>query len=140
VAGVPRGAGGARGAPRARLRLALVSNFDQRLVALVAGLGLAALLDAVVHSTRRRRGQARSGDLPDALARLAVEPGDALHAGDDLDRDVAARHAAGLHAVLVDRAARRAPLPETRSRITRLDELPRSSISCRSVRGFDGRV
>jgi putative hydrolase of the HAD superfamily len=33
------------------LRLALVSNFDQRLVEIVAGLGLASHFDTVVHST-----------------------------------------------------------------------------------------
>jgi len=106
-----------------RLRLALVSNFDQRLVALVAGLGLAPLLDAVVHSTAAGAAKPDPAIFRVALARLAVDPGDALHAGDDVDRDVAGARAAGLHAVLVDRDARSSPLPDDALRITRLDEL-----------------
>jgi putative hydrolase of the HAD superfamily len=110
---------------RARgLRLALVSNFDQRLVALAAGLGLAPLLDVVVHSTAAGAAKPDPAIFHAALARLAVDPGEALHAGDDVDRDVAGARAAGLHAVLVDRRAHGSPVPNDAVRITALDELP----------------
>jgi putative hydrolase of the HAD superfamily len=107
------------------LRLALVSNFDQRLVALVAGLGLATLFDAMVHSSAAGAAKPDPAIFRTALCRLGVEPGDALHAGDDPERDVGGASGAGMHAVLVDRAARRSALPGDAPRITRLDELPR---------------
>ena len=116
---------GALAALRARgLRLALVSNFDERLVGLARGLGLTPLLDAVVHSTAVGAAKPDPAIFHAALTRLTVDPEDALHAGDDVDRDVAGARAAGLHAVLVDRRERGSSLPHDAVRITRLDELP----------------
>jgi len=108
---------------RAGHRLGVVSNFDSRLDDVLQALGLADSFEHVVVSSRAGAAKPDPAIFRVALARLAVEPGDALHAGDDIDRDVAGAHAAGLHAVLVDRAGRRAPLPDDAVRITRLDEL-----------------
>jgi putative hydrolase of the HAD superfamily len=107
------------------LRLALVSNFDQRLVDVVAGLGLASRLDAVVHSSAAGAAKPDAAIFHAALSRLGVGPDAALHAGDDPGADVEGARRAGMHAVLVDRRGRREPAAPDAPRIARLDELAR---------------
>ena len=85
---------------RARgLRTALVSNFDHRLHALLATLGLAPLFDAVVlpADAGAAKPDARIFDL--ALARLRVQAVDAVYVGDDAEDDVAGARGAGLRAI-----------------------------------------
>ncbi len=91
---------------RRGLRLAVVSNFDDRLGGIVSALGLASLLDAVVPSTRAGAAKPAPAIFHVALARLGVAPREALHVGDGVRTDVAGAHAAGLHAALLDRTAR----------------------------------
>ena len=86
------------------VRLVVVSNWDVSLHEVLARTGLAALVDGAVTS-------AEVGVAKPAPAIFAaglevaggVAPGDALHAGDSLDADVAGARAAGLRAVLVRR-------------------------------------
>ena len=75
---------------RARgLRLAVVSNFDGRLLPLLDALGLATRVDAVVPSSRRRGAPSPTPRIfHAALARLGVAPAATLHVGDDLSTDV----------------------------------------------------
>jgi len=90
---------------RARgLRLGVVSNFDDRLGAIVSSLGLAPMLDAVVPSTRAGAAKPDPAIFRVALARLGASPAETLHAGDAVGADVEGARAAGLHAVLIDRA------------------------------------
>ena len=119
---------------RARgLRLAVVSNFDRRLDGLVAGLGLAPLLDAIVPSTRAGAAKPAPEIFHVALRALGVPAVAALHAGDGVTADVAGARAAGLGAVLVDRRTRRPPIrppirppvPAGTVVVTTLAELPR---------------
>jgi putative hydrolase of the HAD superfamily len=93
------------------LRLAVVSNFDERLDGIVAGLGLAPQIDAIMPSTRAGAAKPAPAIFHAALARLGVRPREALHAGDGLHVDVEGARAAGLHAVLVDRTGARPEVP-----------------------------
>jgi putative hydrolase of the HAD superfamily len=103
------------------LRLGIVSNFDGRLPGLVAGLGLASLVDAVTYSTEAGAAKPDPAIFHGALRRLGVAPAEALHAGDDPRVDVQGARAAGLAALLVARGAPKGR-PEA---IASLDELPR---------------
>lgn len=88
--------------------LAVVSNWDERLPRLLDGLGLAARVDAIVHSS------AIGFEKPDpriflaALDELGVGPDEAIHVGDRLKEDVEGAAAVGMTAVLLDRRARHA--------------------------------
>lgn len=87
---------------RRGLRLAVVSNFDQRLDGLLEQLGLLPLLDAVVVSSRA--GAAKPSPLPfqQALAALELTAAEAWHLGDSPE-DVSGARAAGLPCLLVQR-------------------------------------
>ena len=106
------------------LRLAVVSNFDARLGPLLADLGLAPLVDAVVHSSRAGSAKPDPGIFRDALARLDVAPGDALHVGDEPVEDVSGARSAGMRAVLIDRAGRVPALPAGVPALPSLDLVP----------------
>ncbi len=110
---------------RARgLRLAVVSNFDHRLEALLAGLGLAPFLDGVVLSARAGVAKPAPAIFRMALAGLGVPPVAALHCGDGVAADVEGARAAGLRAALLDRTGRRPPVPPDTIVVTTLGELP----------------
>jgi len=89
---------------RARLRLAVVSNWSPTLDKLLDGLGLASGLDVVVSSGREEVEKPAPGIFTIALERLGVPAAAALHVGDDRVKDVEGARAAGLHAVLLDRS------------------------------------
>jgi putative hydrolase of the HAD superfamily len=89
----------------AGVRLAVVSNWDCSLRGVLAELGLAGALDAIVVS-------AQAGALkPDpeifrvALHQLRCAPEDAMFVGDSLETDVEGARGAGLRALLLDRGA-----------------------------------
>ena len=91
---------------RARgLRLAIVSNMDARLPALLAELGLADALDAVVLPSSCGFAKPDARIFAVALARLGVRAEAALYVGDREADCVAAARAAGLHAWRYDPAA-----------------------------------
>jgi putative hydrolase of the HAD superfamily len=92
-------------------RLAVVSNFDGRLPAVLDGLGLSPSFDAVAWSTAVGAAKPDAAIFHAALAALDVPAAAALHAGDAPDADVAGARAAGLRAVLVDRTRRRPRVP-----------------------------
>jgi putative hydrolase of the HAD superfamily len=85
------------------LRLAIVSNFDARLCSIVDGLGLSALVDTVIHSTRVGAAKPDPAIFRAALAALGVSPARSAHVGDRAAEDVAGAQAAGMQAVLLDR-------------------------------------
>lgn len=100
-------------------RLGVVSNFDGRLPALLAGLGLAPLLECVV--LPRDAGVAK----PDprifarALALLGASAHEAVYVGDHPRDDLQAARAAGLRALDATGLATLAELPD---RIHRLED------------------
>jgi len=87
---------------RLGLRLAVVSNFDQRLEGLLEALGLSRWLEAVVISSRVGAAKPSAAPFALALEQLGVGPGEAWHIGDSPE-DVAGARAAGLPCVLVRR-------------------------------------
>lgn len=94
------------GAREALLRLrggglatGVVSNFDGRLPGILAGLGLAELLDVVMLPGEARTAKPDPRIFALALARLGVPPEAACFVGDDRDRDLAGARAAGLSAI-----------------------------------------
>ncbi len=87
------------------LRLAIVSNFDSRLTRICAGLEIASCFDAIVASSQVGHAKPDPRIFAIALERLGVEAGEALHVGDSESLDIAGAQAAGLRALLIDRAA-----------------------------------
>ena len=86
-----------------RFTLGIVSNFDGRLRAILAGLGLAGRFEHIVLSSEV------GADKPDpwifqrALALAGVAPEEALHIGDDPRCDWTGAAAAGWHVFRLDR-------------------------------------
>ena len=92
---------------RARgLRVAVVSNWDERLPRLLDALGLGADLDAVVTSQEAGVEKPHAEIFRLALARLGVEPEHALHVGDDVREDIEGAAAIGMGALRLDRSRR----------------------------------
>jgi putative hydrolase of the HAD superfamily len=99
------------------LRLAVVSNWDERLPRLLDGLGLARRFDAIVFSQEVGVEKPHPRIFRAALARLGVPPEAALHVGDRKLEDVEGARGAGLGALWLSRAgggdlATLAELPE----------------------------
>jgi len=88
----------------AGLRLAVVSNWDSNLPALLSGLELASRFHAVLVSAIERTGKPEREIFHRACARLEVEPAQALHVGDSRREDYQGAREAGLQALLLDRA------------------------------------
>ncbi len=93
------------------LATAVVSNFDRRLPGILAGLGRARWLDAVVLPADAGAAKPDRRIFALALARLGVPASEAVYVGDDEDRDVAGARAAGLEAIDVRSLATLSQLP-----------------------------
>ncbi len=92
------------------VKLAVVSNWDSRLLSILDGLDLTRLFDVVVVSAvvGVRKPGARIFEL--ALERLGAEPQGTIMVGDSLADDVEGAARAGLSPVLVDRSGAPRPL------------------------------
>lgn len=86
------------------LRLAVVSNWDSRLPALLDGLGLDGFFDALLVSAVEGVEKPSPEIFLRAAERLGVPPERCLHAGDSPLDDVRGAESAGIVPVLVDRA------------------------------------
>lgn len=104
-----------------RVKLVVVSNWDSSLPSLLARLGIRDSFDAVIVSAVVGVSKPDRGIFDEAVRRAGVAPGAALHVGDSLTDDYHGARAAGLHALLVDRAGR---APEGSEAIRSLSELP----------------
>jgi len=93
----------------AGLRLGIVSNFDGRLLPLLAGLGIAPLVDVIVASAAHDAAKPNVRIFLTAARLLGARPADILHVGDDIDLDVRGAGAAGFRAMLLDPRGGRAP-------------------------------
>ncbi len=91
------------------LRVGIISNWDDRLVCLLDGLGVSHLLDTVISSADvgLHKPDPRIFEL--ACERLQVEPHEAMHVGDHHYADVLGADAAGMVPVLIDRHGGQAP-------------------------------
>jgi putative hydrolase of the HAD superfamily len=103
------------------LKLLVISNWDSSLPSLLARLGIGDAFDDVIVSAVVGASKPDRGIFAEALRRAGVAPGAALHVGDSLIDDYHGARAAGLHALLVDRAGRHGPEVES---IPSLVELP----------------
>lgn len=83
----------------AGMRLAVVSNWDTRLPATLAGLGLAEAVDCILCSGAVAIEKPHPALFRLACARLGVLPPETVHVGDDPLRDVAGARAAGCRAL-----------------------------------------
>jgi len=81
------------------LRLAVVSNFDERLPALLDGLGLASRMDAIVVSSALGIAKPNPAIFRHALERLGAAAAAALHVGDHRLEDVEGAQGAGMAAI-----------------------------------------
>jgi putative hydrolase of the HAD superfamily len=103
-------------AARARgLAVGIVSNWSARLPRLLADLGLAQRVDFVLCSAIEELEKPDPALFARALERAGVAPHAALHAGDDLEKDVLGARRAGLRSVLVDHAGTRANVSHPRA-------------------------
>ena len=80
----------------------IVSNWSARLPRLLDALEIGGFLDFVLSSAIERTEKPEPGLFEAALERSGAAPGQALHAGDHPENDVAAAQALGIEAVLVD--------------------------------------
>jgi len=106
------------------LRLAVLSNFDGRLVTLLVELGLASLVDHVLHSTAAGVAKPDVAFFDAARSVLHTSAVETLHVGDAIAEDVEGAFAAGCHAVLLDRSGLRASSAMPASTIISLTQLP----------------
>jgi putative hydrolase of the HAD superfamily len=87
------------------LRLAIVSNFDERLGGILDGLGLADRVDAVVASSELGVAKPNPAIFRHALGRLGVDARQAIHVGDHALEDVEGAQGAGMAALHLRRGA-----------------------------------
>jgi putative hydrolase of the HAD superfamily len=97
---------------RRGLKIGLLSNSSRNLEEFVAHHGL--LADAVLTSGSHGKTKPHESIFLALLARLEVEPEQAVMVGDTLHEDVEGARAIGMHAVLLDREGRH---PEVESRL-----------------------
>jgi REG-2-like HAD superfamily hydrolase len=115
-------------AARARgLAIGVISNWSARLPGLLHSLGVAERVDFVLCSAIEELEKPDPAIFLRALALAGVRPDEALHAGDDLEKDVLGARRVGIRAVLVDHAGDRAHLsyPRAGSLAELMDQLQR---------------
>jgi len=115
-------------AARARgLVVGVISNWSARLPGLLQALGVAERVDFVLCSAILELEKPDPEIFLRALHLAGVRPDEALHAGDDLEKDVLGAQRVGIHAVLVDHAGDRAHLscPRAGSLAELMDQLER---------------
>jgi putative hydrolase of the HAD superfamily len=112
-------------------KLAVVSNWDSYLPNLLAALGLDRFFSVVAVSALEGTSKPDPEIFLRVCRRLDVAPAEALHIGDSVAEDLAGARAAGLSALLLDRADAH---PEIGDRIRSLVEIP-ASVGSEACRG-----
>jgi putative hydrolase of the HAD superfamily len=84
--------------------LAVISNFDSRLVRILDGLGAGSWFADVFVSSRVGYAKPDRQIFDAALGRHGVRPGNAIHVGDSEANDLQGAQNAGLNALLIDRS------------------------------------
>lgn len=103
------------------LRTGLISNWDQRLMRIMDGLGTAPLLDTIVSSADVGLHKPDPRIFLLACQRLGVTPSEAVHVGDHHYADVLGASSVGMLPVLIDRHD--GPHPGSEPFIRSLDDL-----------------
>jgi len=88
---------------RRGLILDVISNFDSRLIGILAGLGIGLFFEHVFLSSRVGYAKPDARIFYTALRQHGLEPADVLHVGDSEVYDLQGAGQAGLRAVLIDR-------------------------------------
>lgn len=88
------------------LALAVISNFDSRLLDILAGLGVSPRFRSIVISSHAGYAKPAPEIFHHALRASRARAEEALHVGDSPDKDAAAARDAGLFGVLLDRKSR----------------------------------
>lgn len=83
---------------QSRYRLAVVSNFDARLVPILAGLELTSFFEVILSSAEARARKPDRAIFDLALQKMGLAPQEALHIGDSFEADYEGARAAGLAA------------------------------------------
>ena len=109
------------------LILAMISNFDSRVLEIIRGLGVADCFDSVFISSSAGFAKPDAGIFHLALERHGITADEALHVGDSPETDVEGALNAGVRPVLLDRGgdADRDTCHAAAVRIRRLHELMR---------------
>jgi putative hydrolase of the HAD superfamily len=89
------------------LKLAVISNWDERLRPLMARLELSGYFEPTVISVEVGFAKPSRQIFERAVSLLGVPPGSIVHVGDSLAEDVAGATAAGLRGILIDRTGAR---------------------------------
>ncbi len=84
-------------------RLGVLTNMPLEMGPLCDRLGLTAYLDFVVGSNEAGAEKPHPPVFLTALERMAADPGEAVHVGDQYGSDVLGARAVGMHSVLIDR-------------------------------------
>ncbi len=104
------------------LRLAVLSNFDQRLPGLLRALHLDDCFEAVILPLLAGAAKPDPRIFEFGLSRLGVSAGEALYVGDDPVTDIRAARAVGMHALNVDTLESLEQLPDVLDRWEGEDE------------------
>jgi putative hydrolase of the HAD superfamily len=107
---------------RSGLTLAVISNFDSRLLKILTGLRIAAYFRSIFLSSRVGHAKPARQIFHHALSQHGVEAGEALHVGDSPDKDAAGAASAGLTGVLLDRNGK--AVSNSFPKVRNLSELP----------------
>jgi len=91
------------------IRLAVISNWDERLVPLLEKLGLKTYFEEVIVSSTVQAHKPDARIFRHALAALSMEPGEVLHVGDSETEDIAGARSVGLRALRIRRSGSSAP-------------------------------
>ena len=102
------------------LLLAVVSNWDSHLPALLGDLGLRRRFREISVSAIEQTGKPQPQIFQRTCERLGVAPQEALHVGDSLSEDYEGAREAGLAALLLDRQEKQAAIPD---RIRTLEQI-----------------
>ncbi|MDG2149232.1 MAG: HAD-IA family hydrolase [Planctomycetota bacterium] len=108
---------------QAGYRLALISNWSDRLEGLLNALGLASYFEVLAVSAVVGIDKPAPGLFQYALDALDVHPGHALHVGNDPCNDLEGALSAGMEALLLDRTTQSKPAPS--HVITSLLDIPK---------------
>jgi putative hydrolase of the HAD superfamily len=85
------------------IRLAVVSNFDSRLISILEGLGIAAFFEGIFVSSSVGYAKPDRRVFDSVLKALQLAPEQVLHVGDSIRNDIDGAHNAGMKGILVDR-------------------------------------
>ena len=88
---------------RGRFRLGVISNFDSRLRKILPQLGIAEFFEDLILSGEVGAEKPSPHIFAEALRRLEIEPGEALHAGDEPKADWRGAAAAGMRVFELNR-------------------------------------